>query len=480
MSERLHHRKAYSQPASQLPGTQTFVTQTNVKDLPGNTGKPSSKNWSTRPDAPENKEQARPIAPDHRPSRDREKGNKTVGQPSYNTPPDSSKAKDTNSKPLHQRTRTLSTPGEEYGHPYMDQGYRLKQRRPDIKYAGDDIEAGYAPGSPIIPIRRQRKQMSKSKQYARQYYRRHKGRLLSKARRRYRTLKNNSRFKQYRKKLRKFPARFQRRPGGYTEPKDRVKEWREKNRKEADFYMSRVSPADLSQTWQRKNDKGTPDGPNQHSEVPDGGTTWVTPGANQREHKTPAHAPQDYVVDNNPGSAKVIPEGHGFVNRMANRVASRFLVATKIAEIETKTSPDILKKSKGLGITLARVDAANRIWLFDVKGSEPKPYRVRIRAVEPQGNVKRMDKVDVQISCSCPFWRWQGPEHWAKQNDYLYGKPVGTAAKPSVKDPENRHWMCKHVAAVLAKVKTYDVLQPKGKTASDMRYLSSSLRLAGL
>ena len=34
-------------------------------------------------------------------------------------------------------------------------------------------------------------------------------------------------------------------------------------------------------------------------------------------------------------------------------------------------------------------------------------------------------------------------------NGYLYGRPVGTASKPVIKDPKGKHWVCKHVYAIL-------------------------------
>ena len=577
-------KTAYSQPAGDLAGVQTFVNENNKKNLTPNTSKPSKDNWRSRPDAPEHKEQARPIAPDHRPTRDKRKLDQP-NQPAFNTPPDSGNQPE--GKPLHQRMRTLPKPGEEYGSPYIDQGTLLNQRR--------TMTSGYAPTGPTVPIRRQKKQVGKAKTYYRRYYRKNKGRVLSRAKRNYRHLKTNSRFKLWRKQMRKRPERFHRKPGGVNDPAERSREWREQQVKRADFLREEMAPSDLPQTWRRKNDKGTPDGPNQRAEIPDGTTSWVDVGVNQRNPSAPAHQPQDYVVDNNPGSAKVIPEGHDFANRMASRVARRYLTAglerrykdytlkalplkagiqwsilafddkgeqvgflhyfpekykgeianiavkpehqrqglatalyeyavalagtkdalsgetrprpthskkisdagkawksslrrvarmyltaAKIAEIEGNTSPDILSKGRGIDVRLARVDAENRVWLFDVKGSEPSPYRVRVKVIPPNETVRKMDKVDVQLSCSCPFWQWQGPEHWAKKNDYLYGKPKGTATNPEAKDPKGQHWVCKHVAAVLNTVKGYDVLRPKGKTAGGLRYLCDSLRLAGL
>ena len=54
-------------------------------------------------------------------------------------------------KPLHQRTRTLAQSGEEYGHPYMNQGTILNQRRPmtaseQIDEGEVEVQEGYDDG----------------------------------------------------------------------------------------------------------------------------------------------------------------------------------------------------------------------------------------------------------------------------------------------------------------------------------------------
>lgn len=56
---------------------------------------------------------------------------------------------------------------------------------------------------------------------------------------------------------------------------------------------------------------------------------------------------------------------------------------------------------------------------------------------------------DLFMTCTCNYWQYQGPEYHAKRGGYLYGSPRGTAEKPSVKDPNNSHKICKHAYAVL-------------------------------
>jgi len=161
-------------------------------------------------------------------------------------------------------------------------------------------------------------------------------------------------------------------------------------------------------------------------------------------------------VTDAPGSAKVIPSGKGFVNKEAFR----------IGDVEALCSPDLRQKAKGLSVRLRRVDARNNQWLYDVQGTEPKPYRVKVKALPKRKNITDPKKVDILLSCSCPYWQWQGPEHHAKVNKYLFGKPRGTASRPDIKDPSGVHGACKHVLAVLQVIKGFDLPGRGRKTAS--------------
>ena len=73
MGSRKPPRLAYRPPASELPGAQTYVNQTNKENLPPNTDKSPQDNYDSRqkgPSAPENKQQALPITPKHKKKRD--------------------------------------------------------------------------------------------------------------------------------------------------------------------------------------------------------------------------------------------------------------------------------------------------------------------------------------------------------------------------------------------------------------------------
>lgn len=156
-------------------------------------------------------------------------------------------------------------------------------------------------------------------------------------------------------------------------------------------------------------------------------------------------------TDNNPGSAKVIPSGHGFVNKEASAIR----VAAKMAEILRGMDPGIQSRSLGITPKLQRSDVGKVVYSFKVPGSKGETYTVKVKGLPPSGSVRTLSKMDLKLSCSCDFWQYQGPEHWAKAGDYLYGKPRGTAAEPGMKDPSGKNRLCKHALATLGIIKKW-------------------------
>ena len=154
------------------------------------------------------------------------------------------------------------------------------------------------------------------------------------------------------------------------------------------------------------------------------------------------------------------------------RKSNRQIVAAKMAEIMDGCAGEIHERASVLSTKLRRVDPRNAVWLFDVSGGE-KTHRVRLKAVR-RGNLRNLSKADVLVSCDCNFWRWQGPEHWAKVGGYLYGRPNGTATKPSIKDPEGQHRACKHVLSVLGRMSQKDVYFRAKKPSKPRRRLKGS------
>ena len=171
------------------------------------------------------------------------------------------------------------------------------------------------------------------------------------------------------------------------------------------------------------------------------------------------HGMPDTHTDDVPAaSPRVTPNGQGqfFSGETTYLQAStRFKMAVLMRDIRTKVPPDVISKARAIKPRLQRVDEKNGIYTFQVPSSKGSPYTVRLRPMR-KGPTLDIQKLDVLVSCSCPYFQWQGPEHWAKANGFLYGKPRGTASKPDVKDPKGKHWACKHVISVFDMAERYD------------------------
>lgn len=208
--------------------------------------------------------------------------------------------------------------------------------------------------------------------------------------------------------------------------------------------------------------------PKRETEQPGADTQYsaVGPGTYQRKPDEKEGVPTgsqmpDTHTDNVPaGSSRVVPNGEGRMwsgdatYLQASLPSERQKVAATIAELLSGTAPDVVQRGRGIKPSLKRADPANGMWTFIVPGSKGDKYTVKVKAIV-KGATKYIEKGQVKVSCTCDFFRWQGPEHWAKVEKYLYGKPVGTASKPVVKDPDARHRVCKHVAGVLEFTRKY-------------------------
>jgi len=132
-------------------------------------------------------------------------------------------------------------------------------------------------------------------------------------------------------------------------------------------------------------------------------------------------------------------------------------VAAEIADIEKRLSPRIQRRSQKCHASLRRADVKNLRWLFSVDcGHGAKVVRVKANRV---GNVTDFKKLDLQLACSCPAWRWQGPEYHAQRKDYQDPKtPLqGNAQAPNIRDPRRVNKVCKHVAAVLGMTRDWTI-----------------------
>jgi hypothetical protein len=134
---------------------------------------------------------------------------------------------------------------------------------------------------------------------------------------------------------------------------------------------------------------------------------------------------------------------------------SRVKVALRMDNIAEGLNPKYIERAKHCVVSTKRADKKNLRWIFSVDcGHGPKV--VKIKAFR-KGGVTKFSKMDLDIKCSCPAWRWQGPEYHGKTEDYIDGKPRGTASFPIIRDPTGINRVCKHVMAVLVHIKKWSV-----------------------
>jgi hypothetical protein len=510
----------YRAPAGDLAGVRTFVDEKPAKGIQDSLGDtihhpPGESPKSDRERALPQRTDTKENLTEHR------KGPPVYNTPGPSVPMSDRETR-TPGEPGQSdkiRVRTPGVPGEEYGHPYKENVY------PRRTASDDDLETDREAGLFPSYSQRQRKHRGKAKRYYQRYYRRNKSKIKRRSKLRYRKVRNNPIFKRKRKLRNdpRYRDRFRRleyggkrdlRRGsiealdldtGFYHPifgwgdvvgldadsnrilvhldgennltaiqigtfmasvvfdsdesteemfdlLDRVYDSPDARTVAATFYREVFTKGYNLDPGEGAQDLGAP-GPESplRLDYPD----------DEHHDRKPAERPDFGQVDNNPGSAKVIPEGHGFVNRMASGSPSSIRVAARMAEILDGAAPEVLSRSRLIKPRKKKVNSDNLFFVFAVPGSKGEPYTVRVKMTRPKANVSDVKKMDLKLSCSCDFWRWQGPEHWAKVGDYLYGKPRGTAARPTEKDPRAKHRVCKHVAAVLSTIKTWDLSTPR-------------------
>ena len=413
----------------------------------------------------------------------------------------------------------------------------LPGRRPEMNASMEWVEGAMnGPPYPAGPDR-QKDQKGQSRMYYKKWYQTNRGELRLRSLKWWKKNKNKFNFKKDQERRRKYPGKFERKPGGGTqENKNRAQEWRDNQKTTASLFrwsaqpdvsyvgegdpVFFVQPSTDREGWVYGVDPDAGiiiawfDQADSFEEIPIGGFfddadflteedadavmadldaafEWLDNMAERvacryseytmlYEKRPPDTDPSQYwdrgkdrsegwtvgppayeedggTVTDNPGSTKVIPTNRDFVNNRA---------AAKISDLRNGCSSGILERSKNIQFEMMRSDPKNLVWLFNVVGSKGENYRTRIKVIPPKGNIRNVAKADIMASCSCPFWRWQGPEHWASQQGYLYGKPKGSAASPDVRDPDGSHLACKHVIACLDRVSEWAVPVKKASVIS--------------
>ena len=125
--------------------------------------------------------------------------------------------------------------------------------------------------------------------------------------------------------------------------------------------------------------------------------------------------------------------------------------ADTLPQLLSRCEPIIIQRSQAVSLSPAGFSPLKGIWKWKAAGSKGT-YTVTIRGVR-KGNIKSLQKAPVLVNCTCPYFRWWGPEHWAKADKYQYKtrsvKPQGTATFPVMRDPNHVKPVCKHLVAAM-------------------------------
>jgi len=314
----------------------------------------------------------------------------------------------------------------------MSSGDRPSPERVVLAYAEGDRRPAYIPGGQ--DNRPQREQTPEKKRERQRKHRQNRSKANRDALRRYhRDYKRDPKMKRRREEYRENPDKYRRRgPKPYTRP--------DKSAGDIILY-EQDNPTVNEVTQPGDNVSYRAEGPSTYRHSPD------EKAGLPKGHGMPA------VPENTPpGTSRVIPDE--MKETLRDQLTYMKGAAASPPEILGRCGPKIIDRAKKVKVKRKRFDPDNGFWTFTAQGSKGKEYTVRIKGVR-KGNTKDLFKTPVLVSCTCNAFRWEGPEHWAKVNGYLYGKPQGTASKPVVRDPDAQHWACKHVVAALNMARQY-------------------------
>lgn len=399
--------------------------------------------------------------------------------------------------------RTKSVPGEDYGHPTKFD-YNMPTRRHEVLAVEREAV--------VIPKTPQKRNVGSDARKRQRLYRQKAPRLRVENKLRYKKLKRNPQFRLRNKMRKKYPNRYKRRGVDNRTNAERSRDWRKENQsreaacllvKEAATILKlgiwpsgwntllkdTQSPEQLDQNYGNGQSRNT--GIPRLNVQKQEGESLRTPNLSQKEQRglqweldPPASGGLDYpvVFSMNPtdGSGKVIPPS--WYTDMANNTqaipdggSDRYLrnnnfdvkTAATLADLLARCDKKIKLRSEDYRPNLLRTDTKNWLWHWGVG-----KYKVRVQVFK-KGNAKTLGKLNLKLSCTCPYWRWWGPAHWAERADYQKGKAPGTAEYPSVRDPAKWRPFCKHVYAVLSKSQAFQV-NPKKNPLKKLSSLSCS------
>ncbi|MDB4330386.1 SWIM zinc finger family protein [bacterium] len=159
--------------------------------------------------------------------------------------------------------------------------------------------------------------------------------------------------------------------------------------------------------------------------------------------------------------------------------------AVSLNELMRDTSNMSIKRVHNVSDpTQIKFERGKRRYVFRVKSTESYSKSSGHQVVLQFGKnpkIKDIRLLDAKVSCSCPFWKYYGPDYLAKRNKYLEGMPYSDGSAPNIRNPDFKtdpNYICKHVYAVgevirewivKEKLDTYKEVEEILKTLSKIR-----------
>ncbi len=385
----LRYLEAYRVPVTEYTN-QTRVDPKSRKNLP--TRKEREDTSDDPQEKKERRERPKPLPSGHPKGRDR-----VVPQAFYNAP---------KGERLYKPTENVGVDGEQYGNP-VKEDYGYPRRR---HFGGLD--------SPF-PKKRQQNQGGEAKRYYQKRYLEDKERIKRDMKMRYKRTKHQVKKKidlQYRES---HPDRYKRRGEGYRSNADRAQDYRDEKKRER-------GAADLF-TYDTEGVKTDP--------------TQETPRADRSYPRDdlPAQTLDVSPAKGQTGPFRAQPSMNYDRGELADRHKHNRTAALRISDIDRSLSKAVRERSMSYTPSLIKKDGNQ----YRFKTGKWEQF---LRFSGRETNV--LSKKLASMRCTCPFYQWQGPEHWAMEGTYQLGPLQGTAAYPGIRDPDGIHPVCKHLAAV--------------------------------
>ena len=124
----------------------------------------------------------------------------------------------------------------------------------------------------------------------------------------------------------------------------------------------------------------------------------------------------------------------------------------------TKKQYSVRENIPGVSVRVDEHASAPRTgrWVFHTTSGKEQPYTTIFQFI-PQGTETDLNRLQVQVSCTCKSWLWWGAQYNAYMGGYLYGKVFPKLSPPTKRDPHGKFLVCKHVLSCLPIVSHFKI-----------------------